>query len=43
MNEYLDPRPDPTRERERDNRWREGINESEAATSAPLLRLWLRF
>jgi hypothetical protein len=37
MNEYLDPRPDPTRERERDNRWREGMNESEAGYFGPII------
>jgi hypothetical protein len=37
MNEYLDPRPDPTREREQRNRWREGMNESEAGYFGPII------
>lgn len=37
MNEYLDPRPDPTREREQGNRWRDGMNESEAGYFGPVI------
>lgn len=39
MNEYLDPRPDPTRERERElgSRWREGMNQSEAGYFGPII------
>ncbi|MFM9850489.1 MAG: hypothetical protein ACKVP3_25460 [Hyphomicrobiaceae bacterium] len=37
MNDYLDPRPDPTREREHGHRWREGMNESEAGYFGPFI------
>ena len=37
MNEYLDPRPDPTREREHDNRLPERMTESEAGYFGPII------
>ena len=37
MNEYLDPRPDPTREREQENRLREGLTEPEAGYFGPII------
>lgn len=37
MNDYIDPRPDPTREREHGSRWREGMNESETGYFGPII------